>query len=79
MAMSRKLRRVHMEKRILEMELEEYSPDVDLPDLARMPMPELEAYYDEWFGPGAAKRLDIMCGFQFDPLTKPVAAVHGNT
>jgi hypothetical protein len=71
MAMSRKMRRVWMEKRIMEMEIEETSPDVEFPNFGKMSLAMVERYYDEWFGEGSAARLGKMCEFQFDPLVAP--------
>lgn len=79
MTMSNKMRRIWMEKRIYEMEAEETSPDVEIPDLSSWTLPKVEAYYDEWFGEGASKRFGQLCLFEFNPLTKgidkPVAPV----
>lgn len=79
MKMSNKMRRIWMEKRIYEMEAEDGSLDVEIPDLSKKTMPQLEAYYDAWFGEGSSKRFGQLCLFEFDPLTKgidkPVAPV----
>ncbi len=69
MGMSRKMRRVWMEKKILEMEAEDLSPDVDLPDFGSMSLAMVEKLYDEWFGEGSASRLGELCAFNFDPMT----------
>lgn len=69
MGMSRKMRRVWMEKKILEMEAEDLSPDVELPDFGSMSLAMVEKLYDEWFGEGAAQHLGKLCEFNFDPLT----------
>jgi len=79
MGMSRKMRRVWMEKRIMEMEIEDTSPDVEFPDFSRMSLAMVERYYDEWFGEGSAARLGKMCEFQFDPLVAPKQQSHANT
>ena len=72
MTISNKMRRALMERRIYEMEAEDQSPDVQVPDLSRMTMFKLEAYYDEWFGPGASKRFGQLCLFEYNPMTKPI-------
>jgi hypothetical protein len=67
--MSRKLRRVWMEKKIWEMEIEDASPDVEYPDFSKMSLAMVEHRYDEWFGEGSARRLGELCSFNFDPMT----------
>jgi hypothetical protein len=79
MTMSRKMRRVWMEKRIMEMEIEETSPDVEFPDFSQMSLAMVERYYDQWFGEGSAARLGKMCEFQFDPLVAPKQHMQINT
>ncbi len=79
MTISQKMRRALMERRIYEMEAEDLSPDVEVPDLSKKTMTQLEAYYDAWFGIGASKRFGQLCLFEYNPMTKgidkPVAPV----
>ena len=75
MGMSRKMRRVWMEKKILEIESEETSPDVEMPDFSQMSLAMIERYYDEWFGEGSARRLGELCAFEFDPMTTQNAKI----
>lgn len=70
MTISNKMRRVLMEKRIWEMEIEDRSPDVEYPNLSAMTMQQLEIYYDEWFGKGASKRFGQLCLFEFNHQAK---------
>ena len=72
MKMSNKMRRVWMEKRIYEIEAEDGSLDVEIPNLSGWTLPRVEAYYDAWFGEGASKRFGQLCLFEFDPLTKGI-------
>lgn len=72
MTISNKMRRALMERRIYEMEAEDPSPDVEVPDLSRKTMPQLEAYYDAWFGIGASKKFGQLCLFEYDPMTKGI-------
>lgn len=72
MTISQKMRRILMERRIYEIEAEDQSPEVEIPDLSKKTMIQLEAYYDEWFGPGASKRFGQLCLFEYDPMTKGI-------
>jgi hypothetical protein len=68
-----------MEKRIMEMEIEDTSPDVEFPDFSKMSLAMVEKYYDQWFGDGSAARLGKMCEFVFDPLVAPKQHMNENT